>query len=95
MGVLDVLNYILGTTFASFYSTELKFCRLVDVCIANNRMFLTSKEFGLIETNVKKFWVKLSSFGRYGILKCAYVSKNSDKIEGNSKSLIKAYQLFK
>ena len=95
MGVLDVLNYILGTTFTSFYSTELKFCRLVEVCIANNRMFLTLKELGLIETNVKKFWEKLSSFGRYGLLKCAYVSKSSNKIKGNSKSLIKVYQLFK
>ena len=57
-------------------------------------MFLILKECGLIETNVKKFWEKLNSFGRYGILKCAYVSKNSNKIEGNSKNLIKVYHLF-
>ena len=57
-------------------------------------MFLILKECGLIETNVKKFWEKLNSSGRYGILKCAYVSKNSNKIEGNSKNLIKVYQLF-
>ena len=42
-----------GNYFASFYSTELKFCRLVELCIANNRMFLILTECGLIETNAQ------------------------------------------
>ena len=43
----------------------------------------------MIETNVKKFLEKLNWFTRYSILKCPYVSKNSNKMAGNSK--IKAY----
>ena len=43
------------------------------------------KERDVIETNVKKNLEKLNSFRRYDISKCAYVSKNSNKMAGNSK----------
>ena len=36
-------------------------------------------------TNVKKFLEKLNWFRRYSFLKCPYVSKNSNKMAGNSK----------
>ena len=38
----------------------------------------------VIETNVKIFLEKLNCFRRYSILKFTYVSKNSNKMAGNS-----------
>lgn len=43
------------------------------------------KEGGVIETNVSRFLEKLNCLRRYGILKCTYVSKHSNKMAGNLK----------
>ena len=82
--------------FCIFYSFELKLCRMVELCIPKNRMFfcfsiltvLAGKcrhKIDVIETNVKKILKKLNCFRKYSILQCTYVSKNSNKMVGNSK----------
>ena len=46
---------------------------------------LCRHKIDVIETNVKKFLKKFNCFRKYSILQCTYVSKNSNKMAGNSK----------
>ena len=78
MPTLQMLNLLLTQGFTLGKDT------LSNFKIWQNKLIIL-KERGVIETNVKKFLEKLNCFRRYSTLKCNHVSKNSNKMAGNSK----------
>lgn len=90
---IKVSHYQEKNNFQLCYEVEASVCSINGMSLKRKPSMMLiclfypclKKERGVIETNVSHFLEKLNCLRGYGILKCTYVSKNSNKMAGNLK----------